>query len=196
MGNVKRRTQRDAETILIVLRFLLWPAQRVGATVQCIRSCIENGVVGAVENGTVGLVDIKPAHSPTKRKNSWSTPKTTASTLPFPTENDWASATPETAFALHTIAELLNAVLNLVRIHAEVLCLAHRSRYRHRLSRSIRTSAVQRKATRILTGVVVISSRSGNCARLRLGNRQALHASVGQCSCNLLSTGRLLGRED
>src|SRR5437868_14690314 len=98
------------------------------------------------------LVHIKSARPSTKGKAAgaarpspaaYEDSRTSSRASTFAAAEDHRSA-PAASLALHAVAQLLNPILKLVRIHAEVLRLAHRAANRDGFRRRIAASAVQR----------------------------------------------------
>src|SRR5690348_16694552 len=107
----------------------------ISEAVDLKRGGVEDRIIRAVEDRAVRLIHVESSdHAATQHQDGAapgtttrpSTSRTTeAATFARPDEHHVA-ASP--AFALHAFAHLLNAVLELVRIHAKVLRLSHGSR--------------------------------------------------------------------
>ena len=122
------------------------------------------------------LINVESARSPTEHEAARAVSKAATTAWPPGAEDQWTSATAETAFPLHAIAEFLNSILKLIRIHAEILRLSHSARDRDGFGRRIAARSIRGQATG--DRIVIRCSRSGNSPGVRFSDGQTLHASV------------------
>jgi hypothetical protein len=101
-----------------------------------------------------------------------------------------SKSTTASTVALSAVTVFLNAILNLVRIQAEVLCLSHRAADRDRLGRTLSACAIQGQIY-ILRSARVIAWRRWTLGsrRIRACNRKTLEAATCDCRCGLLNDG-------